>query len=430
MLKNLFKFILKLMAQAVIWRHKPKVVAITGSVGKTMAKEAIFSVISRRFSAWESAGNFNNEFGLPFSVLGAGSGKNFFWQMFLAKWNFFRFMFSPSYPAVLILEMGADRVGDIAYLTKIALPDIAVITRVGSAHTEFFGDIETVQREKSQLVKSLKKSGIAILNADDPRVAAMRHMHSGKTVTFGLGDGADVRATAVMVQQLTLGSALDPSVDFGMKFLIEYRGFSHPVFLKGCLGLPFVYACLAAFAVGIAMKIGVDDVISSLQQFSAKPGRLRPLAGIYQSIILDDTYNSSPEAVIEALKVLKQIRGRRRIAVLGDMLELGVVTQTAHRRIGRLVRELGVDLLFTVGQHSRLIAAEAKARGFAKTKIFEFETAQQAVMMLEKKITQGDVVLIKGSQAVRMEKVVKQIMAQPNKAVDLLCRQTGKWAKS
>jgi UDP-N-acetylmuramoyl-tripeptide--D-alanyl-D-alanine ligase len=266
-----------------------------------------------------------------------------------------------------------------------------------------------------------------VLNADDPRVAAMRYLYAGKVITYGCSEVADARADDIKLIQRLAGSKSFSETELGTSFTLHYDNVSQNIEVMEILGTPSVYSLLAAVVVGKYFGLTLQEISLALKQVLPTPGRLRPLAGIRNTMLIDDSYNASPEAVIEALKVLKQIRCRRRIAVLGDMLELGVTTETAHRRVGRIVKDMGVDLLFTVGSSARYIADEARAVGFPKTKIFKFKTAEEAGLVLAKKLKEGDVTLIKGSQNTRMERVTLQVMSNSQNAKQLLCRQSKRW---
>ena len=429
MFKELAKYKLKILAKLIIWRHKPVIIGITGSVGKTGTKLAIASVLKTKYSVRASVGSYNNEFGLPFTIIGsAAPGKNIFkWIMVGIK--FCVSFFSKNYPKVLILEMGADRPGDIAYLVSIAKPDIAIVTRVGSVHMEYFDGPDGLQREKSTIIHFLGKEGIAILNSDDARVMAMKELHSGKILTYGLGEQADVQGVDMKIYQYTDANLHDLTESLGMKFEVIHDDWQMPVNAKGLLGRPNLYSILAAFTVGRIFNIPPKNIANVFLKYELPPGRLRPLSGIKNAIILDDSYNSSPEAAEESLRVLREIKGKRRIAVLGDMLELGPTTEMLHRKIGRSVNDLRIDLLITVGRRAAFIADEARNRGFAKTRIKEYETSDDARLPLQRGLSEGDVVLVKGSQGMRMERIVKEIMAEPERAGDLLCRQDATWAK-
>lgn len=430
MTKKILESVLRWMAKLVLQKQRPKIVAITGSVGKTTAKDAIALALATVATVRKSEGNYNNQIGVPLTIIGAKTGKKNLVLWLLVKYKFFKALFTANYPRVLVLEMGADRIGDIEYLTSIARPDVAVVTRVGEAHLEYFQDLESVQKEKAKLIRALPASGVAVLNHDDPRTIAMKQLHRGNIISFGLGENADVRGKNVQIFQGVQEDLRMAAANLGLQFEIVMHRKAISLHLPGLLGNPQVYAILSAFAVGKALGVPENKIAEAMKKFMAPPGRLRPLNGIKNTIILDDTYNSSPEAAVEALKVLRQIRARRRIAVLGDMLELGPATEVAHRKIGRLVRDLGIDLLFTVGERAKFIADEARLTGFARTKVLEFDQASDAGLPLQEKMQEGDIVLIKGSQGVRMEKIVLEVMANPERAGELLCRQTKEWLRT
>ena len=429
MLKALVQFQLKILAKLILWRHRPVMIGITGSVGKTGTKLAIAAVLKTKYFVRESLGSYNNEFGLPLTILGAPApGRNILKWIFVS-FKFFVSLISSNYPKVLVLEMGADRPGDIAYLTSIARPDIALVTRVGSVHMQYFEGHEGLQKEKATIIKSLAREGIAVLNIDDSRVAAMKGLHSGKTLTYGLGEQADIQGVDIRTYQYADANLHDLTESLGLKFEVIHDDWQMPVYARGLLGRPNVYNILAAFAVGRIFNITPKKIAAVFSDYTPAPGRLRPLSGIKNSIILDDSYNSSPEASEESLRVLREIKGRRRIAVLGDMLELGSATEALHRKIGRLVNDLRIDLLIAVGRRAAFIADEAKIRGLAKSRIKEYKTANEARLPLQRALSEGDVVLVKGSQDMRMEKIVKEIMAEPERAGELLCRQDKSWQK-
>ncbi|PIR97517.1 MAG: hypothetical protein COT91_01010, partial [Candidatus Doudnabacteria bacterium CG10_big_fil_rev_8_21_14_0_10_41_10] len=385
-MKNILQLILKYLAKTILWRHKPVVVAVTGSVGKTGTKAAIATVLRQSFFVWENSGNYNNEIGTPLAILGSESpGKN----IFLWIKVFIRFLYllvTPRYPQVLVLEMAADRRGDIKYLTTIARPHIAVVTRISEAHTEFLGDLESVQREKAELVRALPHGGVAILNADDHRVMAMKNLFFGNTISFGLREDAVVRAVDIRTRQEADSNLKNPEQAIGLNFKIKSRGTSRSVFIPGVVGRANVYVLLSAFAVGLKFGLKPDEIVNAFVNFSPPPGRLRPLAGIKHTVIIDDTYNSSPEAAFESLRALTEVKGRRRIAVLGDMLELGEFTESSHRKLGRMVKDLRLDLLFTVGARAKFIADEARKRKFGKTKIREFNSSIEAAVPIQNRL--------------------------------------------
>ena len=428
--KAVFKWKLRLIASWVLKFHKPVIIAITGSVGKTSTRITIESILHKNYRVSRSQDNFNNEFGLPFTILGVPAGINRIVLPIAAAFYFFKSIFSQRYPEVLVLEMGADRPGDIAYLTKIAKPHIAVVTRIGHSHTEFFGDLASVQREKGELIRALPKDGIAVLNADDPRVLAMQNLHNkGRVIKYGFSETSDVLAENYSVAPIELESGVTSEIEYGMRIDLVYKSERSKASLKGMIGRPAAYAVLSAISVALAMKIPMSRIFQALSELKPQPGRLRIIAGIKHTLLIDDSYNASPESIAEALRLLTQVRGRRKIAVLGDMLELGQATEQLHRTVGKLAADLQVDLLFTVGLRAKFIAEEARLAGIAKTKVKEFESVFEAGLELQNRLKEGDVVLIKGSQGIRMEKIVEEVMAFPNKAGELLCRQSKGWKR-
>jgi len=316
--------------------------------------------------------------------------------------------------------MGADKIGDIAYLTDFVKCDIGVVTAVGEipVHVEFFQGPAQVAREKSNLVRCLSKTGWAILNYDDEQVRAMAARTTGQVFTYGFSDKADLRA-------FNLEQHLEEMANAGLVFKVDYQGNTMPIKLRGIFGQYQAYAVLAAAAVGLVFKINLVEIAQALKEYRAPAGRLRLLRGIKNSWILDDTYNSSPSSALGALGVLEQMPGRK-IAALGDMLELGAFTEEAHRKIG--VKAAGVlEYLLAVGERSIFLADEAKKNGLPEDRIRHFASAEEAGCFLQEIIQEGDVILVKGSQGLRMEKIVKEIMAEPDKAKELLVRQDEAW---
>jgi len=429
LLQALIKFTLKVASRLVLARHRPIIVSITGSVGKSSTKEALAALLKLRFSVRRSPGNLNNEYGVPLTILGGADFDSILIRLFGSVFGFFWSLLRSNYPKILVLEMAADRKGDITYLTSIAKPTIAVVTRIGVSHIEYFGDVESIQKEKSQLVKALTKEGVAVLNIDDPRVMMMKPLSKGQVITYGFDGTADVRAERLSLRQESDANLLRPDQKLGSSFELVMGAARSSIYLPGILGRAKIYTLLAGAAVATSLNIKKDDIVTGLKSIAVLPGRLRILSGIKHTIILDDTYNSSPESTMEAMQVLKQIHARRRIAVLGDMLELGPATERAHRQVGRLVRDLGIDLLYTVGSRSNFTAEEARISGMAKTKVIEFERSIDAGVPVQNRMQEGDVVLVKGSQGMRMEKIVQEIMAEPKRAGELLCRQSESWLK-
>lgn len=425
-LKRVIVFIVTWEARLVLARYRPKIVAVTGSVGKTSTKDAIYAALSTKLHVRKSEKSMNSEFGVPLTILGCETGwrNPLRWLSNIAK-GLGLLLLPHRYPEWLVLEVGADRPGDIASLARWLRPDIAIITSVPEipAHVEYFDSVEAVMREKKALAIFLKPDGKLILNNDEERVRAMRSEFRGVTTTYGLEGTADVSASHEEV-------IYDNAMPVGIRFRINRSGSSVPVSIMGALGNPRIYAALAACAAAEGAGLDLVSAGEGLSRYEPAPGRMRILAGIKQSVLIDDTYNSSPHAAHEALSTLSNLKAARRIAVLGDMLELGKFTAEAHREIGEHAAR-AADLLITVGLRARGIAEAALSNGMKDDQIVQYEVGESAKAGedLQNMIKEGDVILVKGSQSMRMEKVVKEIMAEPEKAVHLLVRQDPEWEK-
>ncbi len=427
--KKIIEWKLKLLATWILQRYQPKVIGLTGSVGKTSTKEAIFKVLSYKFKTGKNIKNYNNEIGLPLSIIGMESAKKnpLIWFWIFIKAILMIIFKNNNYPEMLVLEMGADKPGDIKYLVDFVKCHVGVVTAIGAAHLELFGSIEKVAREKQNIVSYLKVDDFAILNRDDELVMNMKEKTRAKVITFGFKEEADVRATDLGI---SAGPSADPWIDVqikGLSFKILYKGSVIPVFLPKVLGQHQVYSALAAAAVGLSQGMNLSDIAEALRNFEPPAGRMRLIAGIKHTSLIDDSYNSSPMAVQAALKVLKdiQIHGKKYVA-LGDMLELGAYTETGHREVG-LAASSVADFIVTSGKRAKIIARSAIEAGMDEDHVFSFDDPLSAGKFIQERIKSGDIVLIKGSQGARMEKLVKEIMAEPEKAKQLLVRQTKEW---
>ncbi|GAB4434324.1 MAG: UDP-N-acetylmuramoyl-tripeptide--D-alanyl-D-alanine ligase [Anaerolineae bacterium] len=364
---------------AAYWRARfsPRVIGVTGSVGKTSSKELIAAVLEQRYQTLKSAGNYNNEIGLPLTLL---------------KLN-------DSHERV-VLEMGMYDVGEIAELCAIARPHVGVVTLIGPVHLERAGSMAHIIDAKAELVEALPgaaEGGVAILNADDANVMSMRSRTAARVVTYGLSPEADVRATDVV------GLGLE-----GIRFRLHHAGETFSVKVP-LMGRHSAHTALRAAAVGLVEGMTWDGILAGLQ-FSAVQLRLVAISGPGGSVLLDDTYNASPDSTIAALNLLAELEGRR-IAVLGDMLELGSYEERGHRMVGARAREVA-DLLVTVGPRARIIAASAIEAGMPDSAVHSFATHLEAIDFLLREVGAGDYVLVKGSRAMYMDKIVEK-MSQP-----------------
>jgi len=421
--------ILAYFAKRVIKKYNPLIIGVTGSVGKSSTKEAIYTVLKDEFKVRRSLKNYNNETGLPLTIFGFSSpGKNIVGWLSIFFQVYRMLLFRINYPEILILEMAADHPGDIKYLVNIAPLKIGVITAVGLTHTEFFKNIDSVAKEKQILLSNLGKKDWAILNIDNEQVGAMSDKTSAQILTFGLSEKADIQATEIQVDQELLDEGA-PQIE-GLTFKVHYRGSTVPAFLTKTINQAQIYSVLGAIAVGLALGLNLIDIIKTLPKYKALPGRLNIIAGIRETLLLDDTYNSSPQAVKLSLVSLDKIEitpGARKWVVLGDMLELGELSKNAHQEIGQKIHNMNFDYLVVVGKEASQISEGAKHSGMAQARIFNFENSLEAGNFLQSKIHKGDVILIKGSQGVRLEKIVKKIMLKPEQAKKLLVRQGKEW---
>lgn len=423
--KNIITWKLTLIAKAILWRHNPRVIAVTGSVGKTSTKDAIYMVLKGEGSVRKSDKSFNSELGVPLSIIGASSGWNSPLAWLGVMWNGVAQIFHAkgTYPKTLVLEVGADRPGDISRIAKWIKPHVVVITRLPEVpvHIEFFPTLESLVEEKLSLAKGLRKEGTLILNADDARVLAAKDKMRARTVTYGMNPISDIRASNVQFLapgEHTMG---------GLNFKLDFDGKSLPVLMPNVYAESYLTIALAALATAYVCEVNMVTAIGDLALYETPPGRVRLIAGVKGTVLIDDTYNSSPAATEAGLHMLRDIPfGKRKIAMLGDMLELGKHTIDAHEKIGREAKECA-DVLVTVGLRAKQFAKGARAAKMNPKKISEFDDAITAAESVKDLLKAGDVIYIKGSQGMRMERAVKILMNEPEHAKDLLVRQEKEW---
>ena len=420
---------LRFMATLLLRKYKPRIIGITGSVGKTSSKEAIYKVLSEHFFVRKTEKNYNNEIGLPLTVIGVETGERSILKWFGVFVKWFGFLIFPvKYPEILILEMGADRPGDINYLTDFIPCEVGIISEISSSHLEYFKTVEKIAKEKWTLVEKLKPEGVAVVNADNKRMEKLKEQNKRedvKFITFGFSENADVQATDVLYNYSNGGSEIR-----GISFKLNYKGTSIPVRLNNILAKHSIYSALSAIATGLIFKLNLVEIAASLEDFSMPAGRMSLIPGIKDAFIIDDTYNSSPIATVSALEVLKDIRAPRKIAVLGDMLELGDEEIKGHKSVIKKFLEIENGIIFAVGDRMRLAVQELQKNNFNPGRIYEFENSMSAGKKLQEIIQAGDLILVKGSQGMRMEKIVEEVMAEPQKAEQLLCRQNKFWKET
>jgi UDP-N-acetylmuramoyl-tripeptide--D-alanyl-D-alanine ligase len=409
LLKSL-RWLLKKLSQLTIARYRPGVIAITGSVGKTSTKRAIAAVLSSERHVRVSYGNFNNEIGVPLTILGEWQEIKgvFFWPRVLFT-SIAQLIRRTPYPEILLLEYGVDRPGDMRYLLEVAQPNIGLLTAIGEipAHVEFFSGPEEVAEEKARLIERLPPGGVAVLNYDDATVMDLQDRTRAHAITFGFGEGADVRITNFEERSERV-SAKNGARPLGIAFKLEYAGSVVPVVLGGAFGHAQAYAAGAAAAVGVMFGMNLVRIAEALGRYEPPPGRMRLLDGVKGTYILDDSYNASPLSMHAALDTLRALPAKRKVAVLGDMLEIGKYAIEAHEAIGRLAAH-AADALITVGPRAKFIAEAAKKEGMSRRAIMSFDTAEEAQRPVQDLIRKGDLILIKASRAIGLEKVVEEI---------------------
>ncbi len=435
-LRKLVVWVLRQEAKAVLRKYKPRIVAITGSVGKTSTKDAIFSVLKTEVRVRKSEKSFNSEIGLPLTILGVPNAWNnpLRWIQNILD-GLLLIVFSAEYPEWLVLEVGADRPGDIQSLVGWLGVDVAVITRLPEVpvHVEFFPSVEAVIEEKAALIDCIRPGGTLLLFADDPCTLQLQHRlpaPDAKIMTFGFNKNADVSGGEFeIIRERDLTGATENGTPVGMRGKVHLPRKILPVELVGAVGAHAFLPLIAAAAVGVALQFGDEFIAEGLGGYKPPVGRMRLIAGIKNTLVVDDTYNSSPAAVVAALETLALLQPKgRRVAALGDMLELGRASVEEHRKVGAVVAKT-CDLLITVGFRARDIALAALDVGMLESKIFQYEDSTKAGQELQNMLQNGDMVLCKGSQSMRMERVVEDIMAVPELAEQLLVRQDAEWKR-
>ena len=422
--KKALSYILIIESRLVLLKYKPKIVAITGSVGKTGTKDAVFAVISGVAYVRKSEKSYNSEIGLPLTILGCPNGWNnpYIWFRNILK-GIWLFLAPHKYPKWLILEVGVGKPEDMRKTASWLKTDAVIITAIGETpvHIEFFDSRKHLIDEKSELIKTLKKDGLLILNADDDAVLEMKTKTKNRTITYGFKEEADITGSGESIFYDDIG------IPRGIIFRVDEGGNSLPVVIEKVFGQNHIYASLASLALSFGLKLNMINAIGALKNYDISPGRMCLVNGINNSLIIDDTYNSSPSACEAALKTLGMIKtSGRKIAILGDMLELGRYTKEAHENIGKIARE-NCEILAVVGQRAGDIKAGAVEAGMRAENIPEFLNSVEAGEYMKDLVKMNDLILVKGSQGIRMERTVLAILANKENKKKLLVRQDKEW---
>jgi len=360
---------------ARFWRRKLdlRVIGITGSVGKSTTKEMVTEVLSTRYRTLKTPGNLNNEIGLPLTML----------------------RLTPGHERA-VMEMGFYVPGEIAFLCDIAQPQVGVVTNIGTVHAERAGSQEAIALGKSELVQALPPApeGVAILNFDDPWVQKMEEKTKARVFFYGLSPEADLWADQV------IGLGLE-----GIRFRMHYQGETLHVKIP-LIGRHSVHTALRAAAVGLVEGMNWQEILEGLNQGHTQL-RLAAVRSTTGALLLDDTYNASPESMLAALNLLSEIDGRK-VAVLGDMLELGPYERGGHEMVGLRAAQVA-SVLLTLGERAHIIANAARRSGKKKIEIIEFDEFEPLVEWLKTHLTKNDIVLIKGSHGLRMDRITNQL---------------------
>ena len=368
---------LQKLAAKVLREHSLKVVGITGSIGKTTTKEFTSCLLSKKFNVLKSEGNYNNHLGVPLTLLKLRKDHE-----------------------VAVLEMAMSNPGEITTLTRIAPPDIAVITNINPVHLQFFKSIEEIALAKKEILVGTKKDGTAILNGDDELVLKIAADWKGKRILFGLSDKCDIRA-----QNVRKGGW--DGLSFDLIYGEKKAKTSIPFFYESVL-----YNFLTAAAAGYALALPLESLLSQVENLKPLPMRGVHICLRENIHLVDDCYNSNPAALESALKSLAELPAQRKIAVLGDMLELGEKEVQFHFRAGEQVAETRWDILMAAGPLSAHMAEGASSAGMSKERIFHFPDSEAAAKEIWSIVKEGDLILVKGSRGMKMDKVVDELKSK------------------
>ena len=426
LLRPVVVFILALLARAVLRRYAPRIVMVTGSVGKTSTKDAVAAALSARFYVRKNEKSFNSEFGVPFTIFGVENPwTNSLAWLSVVKSALALLLLPNHYPNLLVLEVGADKQGDLSRILRIATPDAVVVTRLPEipVHVEAYASPEAVREEEFSPAYALPAGAPLIVPFDDSYALANAKRVPACVISYGVSEGATVR-----IQHT--GFYENEGKIRGMQAAISMNGEEGTYVVRGSVGRTQLLPLAAALAVAKAFAFSPAEARAALEQYEAPPGRGRLFAGKNGSIIIDDSYNSSPAAVEEALATLSAFpHAKRRIAVLGDMLELGRYSVTEHERLAALTG-VSADVIATVGIRARafapVLSGAHASREHSRDTVLMFDNSRAAAAALPDFVREGDVILVKGSQSIRTECIVEALLADHADAAKLV-RQEKKW---
>lgn len=349
------------------------VVAITGSVGKTSTKDMIASVIEQKYKVHKTQGNYNNAIGLPLTILGLKNEE------------------------VLVVEMGMNHLGEIDYLTNIAKPTIAVITNIGTSHIGNLGSRENILKAKLEILNGLQAQGTIIINRDNDLLQRWeKEDEKYHKLTYGIEEKSDVMAEDIKIQETE------------SKFKIKEENKTYEVEVP-ISGKHFIYNSLSAIAVGKILEIPMEQIIKGIKNFKLTNKRMDIQTIEEEITVINDSYNASYDSMKASLEYMHKLAGKRKIAILGDMLELGKFAKQLHQKVGEEVVKNEVDLLITVGPLAHYIAEEAIEKGMKNQQIIEFLTNKEVVSYLKQNMKKGDIILLKASNALNFTQILEEL---------------------
>jgi len=434
-------------AKRVLLRERPFVITVSGAVGKTTTKRAIGAMLachdhSAPFRV--SPKSYNNELGVPLTVFGhdAPSRSIGAWFRLLKDGFVYGSGLKRLGVKTFVFEIGADKPGDLDYLLNLLTPDLAVVSAVmpdneglTPVHTSNFPSAEALVDEETKPVMRTRTEGTVILNADDRRVFAMRHATAAPLLTFGQSDAADIR---ILEHKVITKPTDHGEVPTGIQLRYKVLQREETFYIPNVFGRSVAYAVGAALAVAVALDFTPEEYRAFANHFEPYPGRTRIIPGIKATTLYDDTYNASPAAVLAGLRDLAEtpVRpGQRKIACIGEMRELGESAERMHRFIGAEAAKLKIDLLVPCGRMARVLAEGALANGMTDEQVNVFDDVPEAGQWLQRFIKPGDIIFAKASEGrldsvgARMDRLVKELMAEPNRAAELLVRQDKAWQR-
>ncbi|MBE6161086.1 MAG: UDP-N-acetylmuramoyl-tripeptide--D-alanyl-D-alanine ligase [Firmicutes bacterium] len=348
-------------------------IGVTGSVGKTSTRDMIYSVVKKQYKSLKTEGNYNNDIGLPLTI------------MRIKDEN------------CAVIEMGMNNLGEIEYLSNITRPNISVITNVGTAHIGNLGSRENILKAKLEIKSGMDEKGILIINNDNDLLHEYYLKNKENVLTVGISNESDVMAYDI--------NYTSTSSSFKIKYKNNTYDCNCPV-----NGEAYIYNSLVAFAVGMLTNVDIEKILDGISDFKLTENRLELIKTKNGINILNDCYNASVDSMKSSLEILKNSVGKRKIAVLGDMLELGEFSEKLHKEVGKFVVNNNVDLLITVGEYAKYIAEGAKESKMNEESIFSFDTKEEAIEYLNKILEESDIVLIKASHGMKLDLIVNSLL--------------------